>query len=159
MSNPDNTNTSATTTTTRTTRTSIRDMTPEQTAEAIRNIAKNIREGSYKMREAVRVIRQSGAIDELTEAVREATIAARDTAKEISDTARDMRERGVIKETINAAEETNIAARETAQTVRETVSRKTAATPREQPQTSTTSQAELTGKTAARTKTSEASSR
>ena len=44
--------------------TSVKDMTPEQTAEAIKNIAKNIRESSHKIREAVRVIRQSGAIDE-----------------------------------------------------------------------------------------------
>ncbi|HKI07889.1 MAG TPA: hypothetical protein VKA09_05805 [Nitrososphaeraceae archaeon] len=104
--------------------TSLKDMTPEQTADAIKNIARNIRESSYKMREAIKAIRQSGAIDELTEAVREATIAARDTAIEISDTAKDMRERGVIRETIIAAEEVNVAARETAQTVRETVSRR-----------------------------------
>ena len=131
-------------------RTRIRDMTPEQTAEAIKSVAKNIRETSYKMREAVRAIRQSGAIDELTEAVREATIAARDTAKEISDTARDMRERGIIRETIDAVEETNIAARETAQTVRETVSKT------EQPQTAT-NQSQLTEKIA-RTKKSETAS-
>jgi hypothetical protein len=104
--------------------TSLKDMTPEQTADAIKNIARNIRESSYKMREAIKAIRQSGAIDELTEAVREATIAARDTAVEISDTAKDMRERGVIRETIIAAEEVNVAARETAKTVRETVSRR-----------------------------------
>ena len=104
--------------------TSLKDMTPEQTADAIKNIARNIRESSYKMREAIKAIRQSGAIDELTEAVREATIAARDTAIEISDTAKDMRERGVIRETIIAAEEVNVAARETARTVRETVSRR-----------------------------------
>jgi uncharacterized protein YjgD (DUF1641 family) len=152
MSNPDITNTASKTTQNKTTKVAIRDMTPEQTAEAIKNIAKNIREGSYKMREAVKVLRESGAIDELTEAVREATVAARDTVKEISDTAKDMKERGVIRETINAAEETTIAARETAETVRDTVSRRT-----QQPQTST-SQAELTGKTA-RTKTSEVSSR
>ena len=151
MSNPDIIDTTSITTANRTKKVAIKDMTPEQTAEAIKNIAKNIREGSHKMREAVKAIRQSGAIDELTEAVREATIAARDTAKEISDTAKDMKERGVIRETIDAAEETNIAARETAQTVRDTVSRRTT-----QPQTST-SQAEMTGKTA-RTKTSEASS-
>ena len=102
------------------------------------------------MREAVRAIRQSGAINELTEAVREASIAARDTAKEISDTASDMRERGIIRETIDAVEETNIAARETAQTVRETVSKT------EQPQTAT-NQSQLTEKIA-RTKKSETAS-
>jgi hypothetical protein len=47
-----NTNTNTDTTDT-TRRTRIRDMTPEQTAEAIKNVAKNIRETSYKMRESV----------------------------------------------------------------------------------------------------------
>ena len=126
--------------------TSLKDMTPEQTADAIKNIARNIRESSYKMREAIKAIRQSGAIDELTEAVREATIAARDTAVEISDTAKDMRERGVIRETIIAAEEVNVAARETAQTVRETVSR------RERSELGST---DVTERTAAKTKTRE----
>jgi hypothetical protein len=121
-------------------------MTPEQTADAIKNIARNIRESSYKMREAIKAIRQSGAIDELTEAVREATIAARDTAVEISDTAKDMRERGVIRETIIAAEEVNVAARETAQTVRETVSR------RERSELGST---DVTERPAAKTKTRE----
>ncbi len=152
MTNSDITDTTSLRTDNRTKKVTIRDMTPQQTAEAIKNIAKNIREGSYKMREAVKAIRESGAIDELTEAVREATIAARDTAKEISDTASDMKQRGVIRETIDAAEETNMAAREAAQTVRDTVSRRTT----QQPQTST-NQAELTEK-AARTKTSELSS-
>src|SRR5918912_625689 len=124
MTNPDITDTTSLRTDNKTKKGAIRDMTPEQTAEAIKNVAKNIREGSYKMREAVRAIRQSGAIDELTEAVREATIAARDTAKEINDVAKDMKERGVIQETIVAAEEVNIAARDTAQTVRETVAKK-----------------------------------
>jgi hypothetical protein len=49
------------------------------------NIAKNICETSYKMREAVRSIRQSGAIDELTEMVCEATIAARDNAQTVRE--------------------------------------------------------------------------
>jgi hypothetical protein len=128
--------------------TSLKDMTPEQTADAIKNIARNIRESSYKMREAIKAIRQSGAIDELTEAVREATIAARDTAVEISDTAKDMRERGVIRETIIAAEEVNVAARETAQTVRETVSR------RERSELGST---DVTERPAAKTKTRETS--
>jgi hypothetical protein len=126
--------------------TSLKDMTPEQTADAIKKIARNIRESSYKMREAIKAIRQSGAIDELTEAVREATIAARDTAVEISDTAKDMRERGVIRETIIAAEEVNVAARETAQTVRETVSR------RERSELGST---DVTERPAAKTKTRE----
>ena len=97
-------------------------MTPEQTADVIKNLAKNIRETSSKMRQAVRTIRQSGAIDELTEAVREATIAARDTAKEINDTARDLKQRGVIKDTANVIEETTSVARDTVKSLRDTAS-------------------------------------
>src|SRR5881397_123699 len=97
--------------------TSIKEMTPQQTAEAIKNIAKRIREESTRMRETVKIIRQSGAIDELTEAVREATMAARDSAKEINEVANDLKKRGVIRETISAS------ARDTAQTMRGTVSR------------------------------------
>jgi methyl-accepting chemotaxis protein len=104
--------------------TSVIDMTPEQTAEAIKNIAKNIRESSNKIREAVRTIHKSGAIDEVIEAIREATVAARDTAKEVNDVAKDMKERGVVRETINTAEEVNITAHDTVQTVKDTVSRK-----------------------------------
>jgi len=103
--------------------TSIKEMTPEQTAEAIKNIARRIREESTKMRETVKIIRQSGAIEELTEAVREAMVAARDSAKEINEVANDLKKRGVIKETLSAAEETGATARDTAQTMRDTVSR------------------------------------
>ena len=99
----------------------ISQMTPEQTAEAIKNIAKRIREESAKMRETVRVIRQSGAIEELTDAVREAAVAARDSAREINDVATDLKQRGVIRETLSAAEETSVVAREAALTVKDTV--------------------------------------
>jgi len=109
---------------TSTTATNIREMTPEQTAEAIKNIARRIREESAKMRESVKIIRQSGAIEELTEAVREAAMAARDSAKEINEVATELKQRGVINDTINAAEETGNAAREAAQTMKDTVSRK-----------------------------------
>jgi signal transduction histidine kinase len=104
--------------------TNIKEMTPEQTAEAIKNIAKRIREESAKMRETFKVIRQSGAIEELTDAVREAAMAARDSAREINDVASDLKQRGVIKETLSAAEETSVVAREAAQTMKDTVGRK-----------------------------------
>ena len=61
MRHPDITSTTSTTTMSIIAR--IRDVTPQQTAEAINNIVKNICETSYKMREAVRAIRQSYAID------------------------------------------------------------------------------------------------
>jgi uncharacterized protein YjgD (DUF1641 family) len=108
-----------TTTASTNTKASIREMTPEQTAETIKKIARNIRDASARMRETVKTLRQSGAIDELTQAVHEATIAARDTTREISDTAKDLKERGVIKDTASAVEETTIAARETAQVLKE----------------------------------------
>jgi|ERR687898_3034098 hypothetical protein len=123
-------NTEENTSTAKTSRlSSLKHMTPEQTADAIKNVAKNLRESSYKMREAVRAIRKSGAIDELTEAVREATLAARDTVKEVNDVAKEMKERGVIQETIVAAEDLNATARETAQAVKETVARKSRTEP------------------------------
>ncbi len=116
----------------------IMEMTPEQTADAIKNVAKRIREESAKMREAVKVIRQSGAIEELTEAVREAAMAARDSAREINEVATDLKQRGVIKETISAAEETGVIAREAAQTMKETVSRKPGMTATKSAETTTT---------------------
>jgi len=101
---------------------SISTLTPEQTAESIKNIARRIREESAKMRDAVRVIRQSGAIEELTDAVREATLAARDSVREINEASAELKKRGVIKETIAAAREAKDSAYDTAQNVRETVS-------------------------------------
>jgi hypothetical protein len=88
----------------------------------IKEVAKNLRDSSHKMREMVKALRESGAIDELSEAVKEATIAARDTVKEVNDATNDLKEKGVIRETLVAAEEVNNAARETMQTVKETVS-------------------------------------
>jgi hypothetical protein len=75
------------------------------------------------MKETVKIIRQSGAIEELTEAVREATLAARDSAQEINGVATDLKKRGVIRDTINAGEEIKTTAQQTAQTVRDTVRR------------------------------------
>jgi hypothetical protein len=58
-------------------------MNPEQIAQSIRNIAKGIHEGSYKVTKTIRILHQSGAINELTHAVYDATVAAHDTAREI----------------------------------------------------------------------------
>ena len=54
MRHPDITNTTSTTTMSITA--TIRVMTPEQTVEAIKNVAKNIRETSYKIQTALRDI-------------------------------------------------------------------------------------------------------
>ena len=80
---------------------------------------KNIREASARIRDIVRTLRQSGAIEEIAQAVQEAIIAARDSAKEISDIAKDLRERDIIKDTASAVEETTIAAHKTAQIVKD----------------------------------------
>jgi methyl-accepting chemotaxis protein len=92
----------------------------EKTAEAIKNIAKSIREASMKMRDTVRTLRESGAIDEITQAICEATIAARETANELNNVAKDLTDRGIIKDAAAALEQTTIAARETVGIVRDT---------------------------------------
>ena len=89
MSTIDNTYSGKTDISTISTKTFIRDMTLEYTSEAIKNVANNIPESSYKMREVVKAIHQSGAVDDFTEPVRKATITARDTAREISEIAKD----------------------------------------------------------------------
>ncbi|HYT02904.1 MAG TPA: hypothetical protein VEL70_08325 [Candidatus Acidoferrum sp.] len=92
---------------------------PGNIAQSIKTLAKGIHEGSYKMRKTVRVLHQSGAINELTQAVYEATVAARDTAREIRDTAMDLKEDGIISGTAGAIQETTVAARVTVHTVRD----------------------------------------
>lgn len=98
-------------------KTSIKQMTPEQTAESIRNIAKGVRETSAKIRETIKTLHHSGAIDQFTQAVHEAVLAARDTAKEINETSKEVKERGIIKDTANVMEETTMVSRETLQQV------------------------------------------
>jgi len=94
-------------------------MNPEQIAQSIKNIAKGIHEGSYKMTKTVRILHQSGAINDLTHAVYDATVAARDTAREIRDTARDLKEDGIVRGTASAIQQTTVAARVTVHTVRD----------------------------------------
>jgi DNA-binding Lrp family transcriptional regulator len=99
---------------------SITQMTPDQTAQSIRNIAKGVRETSAKIRETIKTLHHSGAIDEFTYAVHEAILAARDTAKEINETSKDLKERGIIKNTANVMEETTMIAHETLQVAKDT---------------------------------------
>jgi hypothetical protein len=101
-------------------KTSIRQMTPDQTAESIRNIAKGIRETSAKIRETIKTLHHSGAIDEFTQAVHAAVLAARDTAKEINVTSKDLKERSIIKDTANVMEETTMVAHKTLQVAKDT---------------------------------------
>jgi len=95
---------------------------PGHIAQSIKNLAKAIHEGSNKTRKTVRILHQSGAINELTHAVYEATVAARDTAREIRDTAMDLKEDSIISGTAGAIQETTKAARVTVHTVRDIAS-------------------------------------
>ena len=101
---------------------SITQMTPDQTAESIRNIAKGIRETSAKIRETVKTLRHSGAIDEFTQAVHEATLATYSATKtkEINETSNDLIERGIINDTANTMEETIMIAHETLRVAKNT---------------------------------------
>jgi methyl-accepting chemotaxis protein len=92
----------------------------QKTIDTIRDVAKNMRETSARIRDVVQAIHQSGAIDELVTAVHEAVIAARDTTKEINETAKELKERGVVKETATNVEETFVVAHEIGQSVKHT---------------------------------------
>jgi hypothetical protein len=89
-------------------KTSTRQMTPDQAVDSIRDIAKGIRETSAKIRETIKTLHRSGAIDEFTQAVHEATLATYNATKtkEINETSKDLKERGIINDRANAMEET-----------------------------------------------------
>ena len=106
------------------------DADTQRTVDSIKNIATNIREASTRIRDTVRTLHQSGAIDELTQAIQEAMIATRDTTQEISATARELRERGIIRDTASGIEETAIAAKATAETVKGAAQQVKEATPK-----------------------------
>lgn len=74
------------------------------------------------MTKTIRILHQSGAINELTHAVYDATVAARDTAREIRDIAEDLKEDGIIGGTASALQETTVAAGATVHTVRDIAS-------------------------------------
>ena len=93
----------------------ILDENTQKTIDSIKNIASNIREASNKARDTMRVLRQSGAINELTSAIQEAMLAARDTTREINETAKELRDRGVIRDTASTLDETTTAAYEIAE--------------------------------------------
>ena len=97
------------------------DPSTQKTIHTIREVASNIREASARMRDVVRAVHQSGAIDELATAIHEAVVAARDTTKEINQTAKELKERGVIKDTAANVEKTVVAARGIRESVKDTV--------------------------------------
>ena len=84
------------------------DPSTQKALDTIRDVA----EASARIRDLVRAVRQSGAIDEVSTAVHEAVIAARDDTKEINEIAK------ALKDTAAQVEETAIAAREIGQAMR-----------------------------------------
>src|SRR5215469_5971076 len=80
----------------------------QKALDTIRDVA----EASVRIRDLVRAVRQSGAIDEVSTAVQEAVIAARDGTKEINEIAK------ALKGTAAQVEETAIAAREIGKAMR-----------------------------------------
>ena len=92
---------------------------PVELAQKIILTAKALRESSLRVRETVRIVHESGAIQELAEAIRIAAVASKDTAKEINKSMSELKESGVIKETAAAVEEATLLARQTAKTVNE----------------------------------------
>jgi methyl-accepting chemotaxis protein len=87
---------------------SSRDSDTMTAVDTIRDVA----EASARIRDLVRAVRQSGAIDEVSTAVQEAVIAARDGTKEINEIAK------ALKDTATQVEETAVAAREIGEAMR-----------------------------------------
>src|SRR5215813_3394114 len=80
----------------------------QKALDTIRDVA----EASARIRDLVRAVRQSGAIDEVSTAVQEAVVAARDGTKEINEIAK------ALKDTAAQVEETAVAAREIGEAMR-----------------------------------------
>jgi hypothetical protein len=71
------------------------------------------------MRDVVRIIHRSGAIDEMTFAMRDVIIAARDASREINIVAKELREHEIIKYTFAGLDEIISSGKETAQVLRD----------------------------------------
>jgi methyl-accepting chemotaxis protein len=96
----------------------VHKWTANETVEAIQNVSKNIREYSFKMRETMKTLRESGAIPEMADAIREASFAVRDTVNDINETTKDLKRKGAIVDTASAIENTLKLAGESASTVK-----------------------------------------
>jgi hypothetical protein len=105
---------------------SKREMTPEEVAENVRKVAKDVKDASVKLRMVVKALRESGALNETAEAIREAVLTSRYTAKEIGETAKEMESKGLFKEVAGAAIETKESAKNTLQLMKGVTSAATA---------------------------------
>jgi prophage DNA circulation protein len=97
----------------------VHQWTAKETVEAIQNVSKNIREYSFRMRETMKTLRESGAIPEMADAIHEASIAVRDTVNDINETTKELKRKGVVVDTANVIENTLKSAKESVATVKE----------------------------------------
>ena len=97
----------------------IQQWNPKETVEALQNISKNIRGYSLKMKETMKVLRESGAIPEFAEAIREGSFAVRDTVNDINETTKELKRKGIFVDTASAIENTFKSAEESIETVKE----------------------------------------
>jgi len=97
-----------------------KDKIPEQAAEDVKKLARRIREDSARIRDIVKTLHTSGAIEELAIAIRGAAIATKDTSREINETVKELNELG-IRRREEAAHKTKM--RATKRTTRKKVTR------------------------------------
>ena len=97
----------------------IQQWNPKETVESLQNISKNIRGYSMKIKETMRVLRESGAIPEFAEAIREGSFAIRDTVNDINETTKELKRKGIFVDTASAIENTYKSAEESIETVKE----------------------------------------
>lgn len=70
-------------------------ITPEQAAENIKVLAGRIRGDSSRIRDIVRTLHTSGALEKLADAIREAAISTSASSREINETAKQLKDLGV----------------------------------------------------------------
>ena len=104
----------------------------EETAKAVKNVAKVIRDAAISTREAVKAFSDSGVVMELAESIQAAALAARDAAQGVSATSRELRENRTapevataVQQTLSSVEETGDIVNETADQILKTAPRKT----------------------------------
>jgi methyl-accepting chemotaxis protein len=102
----------------------------EETANAVKNVAKVIRDAAISTREAVKAFSDSGVAMELAESIQAAALAARDTAQGVSATTRELRENRTAPEVASAVQQTLSSVEETGDIVNETAEQVTKAAPR-----------------------------
>lgn len=91
----------------------------KETVVNIQNISKNIKEYSFRMRETVRTLRESGVIPEMAEAIRDGSLAVYDTVKDINEATQELKKNSTVVDTADAVENTLKSVEESIATVKE----------------------------------------